>query len=272
MSELIDSWCSGVGLPDTLVIDGHIHIGEWPHATTFHSAEEAISESTAFMDANGADMCCAQSGGYMWAGTDYRLGNDFLLDVCRGLPDRMVGFMNVNPNDTLENGLAELERMYTAGIRCIKLLNAYQHAYPGDGPNLMALYAYADEHNMLVFDHSWTVDEIMKISKEFPNTNFIFGHYGHGQNEVLKERKNVYANIWGYGSAGWLDYGYKEVGAEKFIMGSDGFLNSMSVGIGPVVFGDISDDEKRLVLGITQARLLDKVGVLPTWIKEKFEL
>lgn len=272
MSELLDSWCSGAGLPDTLVIDGHVHIGEWPHGETFRNVDEAILESIAFMDASGVDACCAQSGGYMWSGTDYRMGNDFLLTVCKGLPDRMIGFTNVNPNDTRENILAELDRMYEAGIRCIKLLNSYQDNYPGDGPNLMALYAYADEHNMLVFNHSWTYDEIMKISSEFPETDFIFGHYGHDQNHVLKECKNVYANIWGYGIAGWLDYGFEEVGVGKFIAGSDAFLNPMAGGIGPVVFADIPDDDKRLVLGVTQARLWDKVGVLPGWIKDKYSL
>ena len=62
---------------------------------------------------------------------------------------------------------------------------------------------------------------------------------------------------------GWLDHGIKEVGAEKFMMGSDGFLNSLSVGLGPVVFADISDDDKRLILGKTLAWLLNKVGALP---------
>lgn len=272
MSKLLEDWCCGAGLPDTLVIDGHIHIGDWPSGATFGSVEEAIRESEVLMDANGVDACCVQSGGYMWGGTDYRIGNDFLLDVCTALPDRMIGFMSVNPNDTRENIIAELDRMYDAGIRCIKLLNAYQHNYPGDGPNLMALYAYADEHDMLVFDHTWTCDEMMKISAEFPETDFIFGHYDNRQDPVLKERKNVYANIWGYGDAGWLDRAFEEVGVDKFIMGSDGFMNAMSVGIGPVVFANIPDDDKRLVLGLTQARLLDKVGVLPKSIKDKFSV
>ena len=83
----------------------------------------------------------------------------------------------------------------------------------------------------------------------------------------MKKRGNVYANFWGLGPMGWLDKGIREVGAHKFMMGSDGFLNPMSVGIGPVVFADISDDEKRMVLGLNVARLLDKVGALPKVIK-----
>jgi predicted TIM-barrel fold metal-dependent hydrolase len=263
---------SGCGLPDTLVIDGHVHVGEWPHNTTFHGIEAAIRESAAFMDANGVDLACTQGGGYMWAGADYRLGNDFLLDVCRGLPDRMIGFMSVNPNDTWQNIEAELDRCYDAGIRCIKLINAYQYNYPGDGPNLMQLYAYADEHNMLVFNHAWAPEVIRKVADRFPATDFIFGHYHAGCDPVLQSCSNVYANIWSYGSMGWLDRGIATVGAAKFLMGSDAFLNPMSLGIGPVVFAPVPDDEKRLILGITQARLLDKVQALPAWVKETYAL
>ena len=44
------------------------------------------------------------------------------------------------------------------------------------------------------------------------------------------------------------------------------------VGIGPVVFAPIPDEQKRMILGLTQARLLDKVGVLPMAIKKRYKL
>ena len=40
MSEILTSWRGGEGLPDVLVIDGHVHVGEWPHGANFDSAEE----------------------------------------------------------------------------------------------------------------------------------------------------------------------------------------------------------------------------------------
>lgn len=263
MSELLAAWEAGVGLPGVLVIDGHIHIGEWPHATTFRDADEAVERSLMLMDANGVDAVCAVGGGYMWAGADYRLGNDFLLDVWRRLPGRLIPFLSVNPNDRRASVLAELDRMFEAGVRCIKLINDYQQAYPGDGPNLMAVYEYAAEHRMLVFNHSWTNEVALRISERFPEVDFIFAHYGSGRDTVLRARPNVYANIWGYWPLGELDRGIRRVGAGKFMVGSDGFLNPLSGGIGPVVHAPISDEEKRLILGLTMARLLEKVGALP---------
>ncbi len=270
MSAILKNWIEGNGLPDVLVIDGHTHIGEWPSGTTFHSVEEAAEMSVKYMDTNGVDAVCAQSGGYMFPGNDYRLGNDFLLEVCRRVPDRIVGFMNVNPNDRRENILTELDRMFDCGIRCIKLLNAYQEDYPGDGPNLMAVYEYAARRDMLVFNHKWSADVADRISAAFPGVTFVFAHYNAWQDALLKERANVYANIWSMNSFGFLERAVAKAGAGKFLMGSDSFLNLMSVGIGPVVFGAFSDDDKRQILGLTQARLLDGVGALPAALKEKY--
>ena len=272
MSHILEQWIAGLGCLDTLVIDGHIHIGEWPHATTFVNADEAVDESIRFMDSNGVDAICAVAGGYIFGLPDYHIGNDFLLSVWRKIPERLIPFMGINPNDTRIRVLDELKRMYAEGVRCIKLINTYQGGYLGDGPNLMTLYAFAAEHKMLVFNHAWSDKEIRHIAAQFPEIDFIFAHYlGGFQDAVLKTFPNVYANIWNYGNMGWLERGIQQVGAQKFMMGSDGFLNSLSVGIGPVVFANISDEEKRLILGLTTCRLVDKVGALPEQLKEKLK-
>jgi len=39
-----------------------------------------------------------------------------------------------------------------------------------------------------------------------------------------------------------------------------------------VVYADVPDDHKRLILGLTQARLLEKVGALPAALKDKYGL
>ena len=270
MSEILKNWEAGHGLPGVLVIDGHTHIGEWPHNTTYYSVEEAAEESVAFMDACGVDLACSMGGGYMFTGVDHRLGNDFLMAVCERIPDRLVGFAHVNPNDSRQGVLDELQRVYDRGLRCIKLINSYQNQYPGDGPNLMALYEFAAGHHMLILNHRWPNDVLMKISGQFPEIDFIGGHYGGVLDPVLKERENVYVNIWGFWCYGRLDMGLRNVGAHKFLFGSDAFLNHLTVGIGPVVYAPISDEEKRLILGQTMARLLDKVGALPQAIKQKY--
>ena len=126
----------------------------------------------------------------------------------------------------------------------------------------MALYEFADAHHMLVFDHSWTREEIVMIATKHPAVDFIFGHYAHWQGPILREFPNVHANIWNLGSLGFIERGVRDVGAGKFLFGSDAFMNPASVGIGLVVYADIPDEAKRQVLGLNQAKLLAKVGAL----------
>ena len=272
MSEILDRWRAGEGLPGVLVVDGHAHVGEWPHGANYETVEEMVGGAPAVMDANGVDAACVLGGGYMSSGQDYTLGNDTLLEFVRGAPGRLIGFAHVNPNDRLEDLVAELERVEAAGLRCIKLINSNQQGYPGEGPKLMAVYRFAAERNVLVVNHHWTNDEAASIARQFPSVDFILAHYGRGQDPLLKEFPNVFANIWNLGSLGFLERGIRNVGPEKFLFGSDAFMNPISVGIGLVVYADIPDGHKRRILGLNQARLLEKVGALPSEIKERYAI
>lgn len=272
MSKILDDWVAGNGLPGELVIDGHIHIEGWPHAKTFSDLDDAVRQAAEYLDANGVDAFWALGGGCLHQGTDDRLGNDFLLALWDRMPERLIPFTCPNPTNTRAHVLKELKRMYQAGVRGIKLLHAYQRNYPDDGPNLMCVYEFAAEHNMLIISHSWGEAGLRKLAAKFAGVEFIFAHYSGGgwPDQVMREFPNVHANIWGYATSGFLDRAVRDVGAHKFMLGSDGFLNCMSVGIGPVTFLDASDDDKRLILGLNAARLLDKVGVLPSSLKRRY--
>ncbi|MDP6361200.1 MAG: amidohydrolase family protein [Planctomycetota bacterium] len=269
MSTILENWQAGLGFPNVLAIDGHIHVHDWPHGANFNSVDEMAEGAVAYMDANGIDGCCVLSGGYMGSGCDYTVGNDILIELVGRLPDRLIGFLSVNPNDREQNILAELKRVEQAGIRCIKLLNSYQQSYPGDGPNLMALYRFASDHNMPVINHHWPADILLRIAEEFPTVDFIMAHYGGGAYDLLNARPNIHANIWGLGALGFLEKAVQTIGPDKFMFGSDGFMNPVSVGIGPVVYADITDEDKRKILGLNVARILDKAGALPQELKEK---
>ena len=79
-------------------------------------------------------------------------------------------------------------------------------------------------------------------------------------------------NLWSLGVMGFIERPIRAMGPEKILFGSDAFMNPISVGIGMVVYADVPDEHKRMILGGTQARLLDKVGALPAAIKERYGL
>lgn len=261
MSTIKEQWQQGHGLPNMLVIDGHGHIGEWPHGTNFDSIDQAVEESVAIMDAYGVDATCVLAGGYMFSnGCDYRLGNDFLLECVNRAPERLIPFACINPNDNLPSIRTELERMYSAGVRAIKLWNQ-PLGYPGDGPHLMAVYEFAQVRHMLVLNHQWADPQLRTIAAEFPELVLIRGH--GGASKLTRGLTNVYDNIWNLHSLASLEQGILQNGPEKVLFGSDAFMNDPAVGIGMVVYADIPDEHKRMILGLNMAQLLDRAGALP---------
>ena len=179
----------------------------------------------------------------MTNGADYRMGNDSLLACARLLPERLIPFAHLNPNDDRASLLAELERMLGARVQCIKLINSYQ-GYPGDGPNLMALYELAEKHTMLVLNHNWTEPELRTISARFPYLTLIQAH--GGAPALSHELPIVCDNIWSLWPLGSIERGILRHGLDKVLFGSDAFMNDPSVGLGMVVCADIPDAHKRL--------------------------
>ena len=217
------------------------------------------------MDAYGVDATCILAGGYwMTNGADYRMGNDFLLACVHLLPERLIPFAHFNPNDDQTGLLAELQRMVDENVRAIKLINAYQ-AYPGDGPNLMVLYEFAQRHGMIVLNHYWSEDELRMIANRFPELVMIRAH--GGASSLAREIPNVYDNIWSLWPMGRIEQGIQRYGPDKVLFGSDAFMNDPAVGLGMVVYADVPDEHKRAVLGLNMARLLDRARMLPASLR-----
>jgi len=153
--------------------------------------------------------------------------------------------------------------MFDQGVRCIKLLNAYQ-GYPGDGPHLMMVYDYAQSRNMMILNHHWSEAEIRKIAPQFHDLIMIRGH--GGASKLAQEYPNLYDNTWSLHKLGVIEGGIQQFGSAKILFGSDAIINDPAVGIGLIVYADIAEEDKRAVLGLNMARLLYRVKALPSWL------
>ncbi|MHC4537162.1 MAG: hypothetical protein ACYS6K_24715 [Planctomycetota bacterium] len=113
MRTILQAFLEGDGFPNELVIDAHTHIGRGFDGSQY--IEDAAQRALTRMDAVGIDASCVMGSQYLIEG-DYKEGNNDLLWLHEHYPDRFVCFTNVNPHDKLENILAELKRMYDAGL------------------------------------------------------------------------------------------------------------------------------------------------------------
>ena len=254
MRTILHAFLTGDGFPNELVIDAHTHIGRGFDGSLH--IEAAAQRALTRMDAVGIDAACVMGSQYLIEG-DYREGNNDLLWLHEHYSDRFVCFLNINPHDKKENVLAELQRMYDAGIHGIKLINAYQN-YPSEGSVLWALYGFAAERRLIVLNHSWGSSEtIDRIASNFPDMTMIIGHHTDSADDLLRKFPHLYLCTWSFVIPYQIEKAIKRIGADKIVFGSDAIINPFSAGLGPVVFARISDSEKRQILGLNIAQLLD---------------
>lgn len=114
--------------------------------------------------------------------------NDAIAAYARAHPDRVVGFMSVDP---LHPGaVAELERAYGLGLRGLKLGPIYQGFHPHDG-RAFEVYRKAAELGLPIVIHQGTTFPrrapldvaspllLERIAWAFPELPIVIAHMGH---------------------------------------------------------------------------------------------
>lgn len=135
-----------------MIIDSHVHITaegiidayEGTELLRFDMRPETL---IAGMDADGINKAIV-------CGVPFKKDtNDFVAEVVRKYPQRLIGFANVNPNDGAPS-VVELERaIKILGLRGLKLDPVSQGFYPND-PQIHSLVKKAAELKVPVAIHS----------------------------------------------------------------------------------------------------------------------
>jgi len=169
---------------------------------------------------------------------DLQYGNDALLALQRAHPDRMRGYVTVNPNYTA-HALGEIDRCRAAGMIGVKLA-ASRRAHD---PLLDPICELARERGLPVLHHVWQhrrrdwpgqeasdALELCALAERHPNVYFILAHIGGGgdwQHSLAALRvgggtRNVLLDLSGSGADGGMLEGCVEaVGVERLLWGSD---------------------------------------------------
>jgi len=166
-----------------------------------------------------------------------------------------------------------LERCFShPGMRGIKL-HPYCHERPLSYKYYRPVYEYAAARGLCVMSHTYTAEDIGatdKLAAEFPEAIFIMAHTGgEGLNveralEVISRHENVYGDI--AVSQSWegvIEWYVREVGSKKILFGTDNACMSPVATLALVAMSEISDSEKRDILGLNMQRIIDQAFVLP---------
>ena len=252
----------GMPLNDLNVIDAHGHLGLSSMVHTAYNTAEDLLDS---MDRIGIRRACISS--LLALHADYRRGNDQMAEIVKRYPERILGYVVINPNypETIEQ---ELTRgLDTLGLGAVKIHPSW-HAYPADGPAYQRVYAFMNERGGVILSHTFDSPSVLAaISAAYPKVDFIHAHVGGGYDgrapfawaPLVRDRDNVYLDtVLSVVSFGGIEKLVEAVGADKIIFGTDGAWMDNAHQIGRITHAEISDADKAKILGLNMQRLLSR--------------
>ena len=252
------SWPCGAG--GFRVFDAHGHLGRFH--SKYHrdwSAEQMVSR----MDEVGVERFAVSH--FLAIGADYREGNTRIGRGVAAFPDRLVGYAVYNPN--YESEMADemargFDQLGCSGIK----LHCTLHDTSTEDPRYRLAFQTAHDRNCPMLCHvnrGPSPAFLMDTLAAFPNAKFIYAHIGGGTREELKpfldvahERPNLFFDL-GYskmarGALAWL---VEHAPPAQILYGSDHPVNGFPYQLGRVLYADVPDVLKRMILWDNAARI-----------------
>ncbi len=244
---------------NTPVVDFHAHLGNWGRFGMLDDPDIYLR----CMDNAGIDVACLNCIFY----GDADRGNDLMAEYVRKWPKRFVGVAFVTPNYPDEMG-KELERCFSQlGTKFIKIYPHYVRV-AHDDPLYFPIYEFANERKLAIMSHARhyfdppstsIYDRYEGLVKRFPQINWVMAHAGGGRGEeavkAVRDFSSVYVETCSSGLRS-IEHAVKEGRADRVLFGTDMPLLDASQQIAKVVVSQITDEEKKMVLGGNAIRLL----------------
>jgi predicted TIM-barrel fold metal-dependent hydrolase len=190
---------------------------------------------------------------------------DYLAGAVERFPDRLLGFVRLNPNhrDKALNGA--LHAVQELGFKGVKLHPTTTIAHPAAPPTVELMRLSGELGVPVLFhcgDDPYTTPQAIALgAKEAPDTAVVLGHMGgyfHVEDAIsMAERyENLYLETSAMPYPDRIAEGVRRVGAERVVFGSDGPGCNPTLEVEKVRLAELSRDEEALVLGGNAARLM----------------
>lgn len=187
-------------------------------------------------------------------------------------PEMLLGMIHLNPHD-VPASLEALDRWLGEG----PMVGVY---FAGGGPAALTcthpsfdpLIERIAELRGVIMQHTWfktggkqgpgesTPAELAQLAGRFPQQPFICAHAGGEWERGLRavaDSPNILVETSGFdATAGFIEMAVREVGAERIVFGSHLPSRSLGTELTKVTAAEITDAEKRQILGANFRRLL----------------
>lgn len=201
---------------------------------------------------------------------EVRRQNDQVLEALAYAPDRVLGFVYLNPKYVKES-LAELDRCVArgpmVGVKLWVAVRCHERC-------LDSIMERATELKAPILQHTWSKatgnlagesvpEDLSRLAARHPRTSFIAAHTG-GEWEsgirAIRAAGNVTAEICGSDpAAGMVEMAVRELGPQRVMYGSDFGGRSFASQLAKVYGADVPDEAKRLILSGNIKRMLQPI-------------
>jgi hypothetical protein len=248
------------------IIDCHAHIGQFG---PFHNGDGSAEAMIASADLLGVSRmavsaCLAISG-------DVRLGNRLVYEAVERFGDRFLGYVTVNPHYP-EETLVLIEEGFGRGAVGVKL-HPSTHGMPIDCEGYLPAWEETARRGAILLTHTWgldgdaSVEKTARMAEKFPDAHVIFGHTGgldHKEIDkaiaIIRQTPNAYADTCASAHPWGMVEKCVEAGlGRRLLYGSDVPFLDAAPSLGRVVYAEISDEEKRDILGRNMLRVLGEL-------------
>ncbi|MEO8497046.1 MAG: amidohydrolase family protein [Planctomycetota bacterium] len=249
-----------------MIWDLHCHLSGVRGVTP----EQRMSELLRYADRVGVERLVVFMG-MNWSQDptpeDLRQQNDEVLQAISHWHDRAFGFVYLSARH-VEASLSELERCVANGPMVgVKLWVAKKC----DDEQIDPIIRRATELNAVIFQHTWlkadgnypgesTPMELAEMAKRHPKAKLICGHTGGDWERgirAVRSQQHVSIGIGGSDpTTGLVEMAVRELGPERILYGSDVGGRSFASQLAKVQGANISERDKRLILGENLKRLL----------------
>lgn len=240
------------------MIDCHVHL----MCRQGECQADAVGRMLRCMDRLGIDQACICLGDRLVVQPDaaeLRRQNEWAASTVALAPERLIGFVYSSPNHP-ELSLELVDEFVGRGFRGIKLWVCQQCDHAGNDP----ICEHAARGGLPVLQHTWhkatgnmptesEPEHMLALARRHPQVNFIMAHAGGDWERglrIVKDQPNIHPDSCGNDpEAGFTELAVKLLGAQRLVFGSDATGRSFASQMAKVTDADISEDDKRLILG-----------------------
>lgn len=250
------------------VIDSHAHLTHHARAS-WRDDDRLVIEAA---DKLGIDqMCCSiltparPSTPEMFSAC-----NQWVFDAIKRFDKRVLGYCYVNPGYSRE-AVQEVRRcVLDRGFMGIKLYNEYL----ANEAAVFAVVETAIELRVPILQHAGhghpgvfrdsqprisDGGHIAELARRYPEATLICAHIGGGGDwewtvKALRNARNVFLDTSGsVTDDGMIEFAVRTLGAERLLFACD---SSMTAGVGKMRAAELSDADKRKILGLNMQAIL----------------